>query len=273
MARRASGMCSHRSRGQRVHRHDICRSRRANASIPASCRIAAKFIEARTQGDSKPMRIAQIAPLHEAVPPKLYGGTERVVSYPDRGAGGARPRRDAVRQRRFRHLRPACEPVWPRALRLDPAIRDPIAPHMLLMEAVRRQADDFDVLHFHMDYWPFSPVQPPAHAVRDHAARPARPAGAAAGVRHLPATCRWCRSRNAQRRPLPQAQLRRHRASRPAGGPADAAAGEPRAISPSSAASRRRRARTAPSASPAPAASRSRSRPRWTRSTRTISRR
>ena len=47
-------------------------------------------------------------------------------------------------------------PIWPRALRLDPAIRDPIAPHMLMMEEVRRQAEDFDVLHFHMDYWPFS---------------------------------------------------------------------------------------------------------------------
>ena len=41
-------------------------------------------------------------------------------------------------------------------MRLDPAIRDPIAPHMLLMEEVRRLAEDFDVLHFHMDYWSFS---------------------------------------------------------------------------------------------------------------------
>jgi glycosyltransferase involved in cell wall biosynthesis len=101
------------------------------------------------------MRIAQIAPLHEAVPPKLYGGTERVVSYLTEElvalghdvtlfASG-----DSVTSARL-------EAVWPRALRLDPAIRDPIAPHMLLMETVRRQADDFDVLHFHMDYWPFS---------------------------------------------------------------------------------------------------------------------
>jgi glycosyltransferase involved in cell wall biosynthesis len=48
------------------------------------------------------------------------------------------------------------ELVWPRALRLDPAIRDPVAPHMMMMEAVRRMADDFDVLHFHLDYWSFS---------------------------------------------------------------------------------------------------------------------
>ena len=101
------------------------------------------------------MRIAQIAPLHEAVPPKLYGGTERVVSYlteelVDLGhdvtlfASG-----DSETRARL-------EPIWPRALRLDPAIRDPIAPHMLLMETARRLAGEFDVLHFHMDYWPFS---------------------------------------------------------------------------------------------------------------------
>ncbi len=101
------------------------------------------------------MRIAQIAPLHEAVPPKLYGGTERVVSFLTEElvaeghdvtlfASG-----DSVTSARL-------HAVWPRALRLDPSIRDPIAPHMLLMEEVYRQAQDFDVLHFHMDYWPFS---------------------------------------------------------------------------------------------------------------------
>ena len=101
------------------------------------------------------MRIAQIAPLHEAVPPKLYGGTERVVSFlteelVEMGhdvtlfASG-----DSITSAKV-------QSIWPRALRLDPAIRDPIAPHMLLMEAVRRQAEEFDVLHFHMDYWSFS---------------------------------------------------------------------------------------------------------------------
>ncbi len=101
------------------------------------------------------MRIAQIAPLHEAVPPKLYGGTERVVSFLTEElvaeghdvtlfASG-----DSVTTAKL-------HPVWPRALRLDPSIRDPIAPHMLLMEEVYRQAADFDVLHFHMDYWSFS---------------------------------------------------------------------------------------------------------------------
>jgi glycosyltransferase involved in cell wall biosynthesis len=101
------------------------------------------------------MRIAQIAPLHEAVPPKLYGGTERVVSFLTEElvaeghdvtlfASG-----DSETSARL-------FPVWPKALRLDSSIRDPIAPHMMLMEEVYRQASDFDVLHFHMDYWSFS---------------------------------------------------------------------------------------------------------------------
>ncbi|HEY3538899.1 MAG TPA: glycosyltransferase family 4 protein [Trinickia sp.] len=101
------------------------------------------------------MRIAQIAPLYEAVPPKFYGGTERVVSYLTEAlvelghdvtlfASG-----DSVTSATL-------EAAWPRALRLDPSIRDPFAPHVLLLEQVRRVATDFDVLHFHLDYLPFS---------------------------------------------------------------------------------------------------------------------
>ncbi len=101
------------------------------------------------------MRIAQIAPLYEAVPPKLYGGTERVVSFLTDElvalghdvtlfASG-----DSVTEA-------ALEPACARALRLDPGVRDSVAPHMLMLETVRRRAADFDVLHFHLDYWPFS---------------------------------------------------------------------------------------------------------------------
>ncbi len=101
------------------------------------------------------MRIAQIAPLHEAVPPKLYGGTERVVSWLTEElvamghdvtlfASG-----DSITEAKL-------EAVWPRALRLDPSIRDANAPHAVLMETVRQRADEFDVLHFHNDYQPFS---------------------------------------------------------------------------------------------------------------------
>jgi glycosyltransferase involved in cell wall biosynthesis len=101
------------------------------------------------------MRIAQIAPLHEAVPPKLYGGTERVVSFLTEElvalghdvtlfASG-----DSVTSATL-------EAIWPRALRLDPGIRDNMAPQMLLLEHVYQMAAQFDVLHFHMDYLPCS---------------------------------------------------------------------------------------------------------------------
>src|SRR5262245_24770558 len=101
------------------------------------------------------MRIAQVAPLTEAIPPKLYGGTERVVSWLTEElvalghdvtlfASG-----DSVTSARL-------EPMWPRALRLDGAVRDPVALHMLLLEQVCRRAADFDILHFHLDYHPFS---------------------------------------------------------------------------------------------------------------------
>lgn len=100
------------------------------------------------------MRIAQIAPLHEAVPPKWYGGTERVVSYLTEAlvemghdvtlfASG-----DSQTSAKL-------AAIWPQALRLDPTIRDAMAPHMLLLEEVRRRADEFDILHFHIDYYPF----------------------------------------------------------------------------------------------------------------------
>lgn len=101
------------------------------------------------------MRIAQIAPLHEAVPPKLYGGTERVVSFltEELVALGHDVTLFASGDSKTSAKLNAS---WPRALRLDPAIRDPIAPHMLMFEHVARMADQFDILHFHMDYWPFT---------------------------------------------------------------------------------------------------------------------
>ncbi|MGH7119812.1 MAG: glycosyltransferase, partial [Acetobacteraceae bacterium] len=101
------------------------------------------------------MRIAEIAPLMESVPPKLYGGTERVVAYltDELVAMGHEvtlfASGDSTTTARL-------EAIWPRALRLDPAIKDWLAPHMLLMERVRQKAHEFDVLHFHIDYWPAS---------------------------------------------------------------------------------------------------------------------
>ncbi len=101
------------------------------------------------------MRIAQIAPLTEAIPPKLYGGTERVVSWLTEElvelghdvtlfASG-----DSATKAKL-------EPMWPRALRLDGAVRDPFALHMAMLERVMRRSDEFDILHFHLDYYSFS---------------------------------------------------------------------------------------------------------------------
>jgi len=101
------------------------------------------------------MRIAQIAPLFEAVPPKLYGGTERVVyslteALVEMGhdvtlfASG-----DSITSAKL-------DAPWPRALRLDPDIRDWVSTYALMIEYVRQRADQFDVLHFHIDYWPNS---------------------------------------------------------------------------------------------------------------------
>ena len=101
------------------------------------------------------MRIAQIAPLYEAVPPKFYGGSERVVSYLTEelvALGHEVTLFASGDSETTAHL----EAAWPRALRLDPAIRDPIAPHALLMERVMQRAGEFDVLHFHNEYLPFS---------------------------------------------------------------------------------------------------------------------
>jgi len=101
------------------------------------------------------MRIAQIAPLTEAVPPKLYGGTERVIHWlteelvslgHDVTLFASGDSRTSAK----------LEAGWPRALRLDGAVRDANALHLAMLERVRKQASDFDFLHFHLDYYPFS---------------------------------------------------------------------------------------------------------------------
>jgi len=96
------------------------------------------------------MKIAQIAPLYERVPPKLYGGTERVVSYLTE---------ELVRQghdvtlfasgdsKTSAKLVPCCK----MALRLDPSVKDPLIYHIMMLEEVRQRIDQFDVLHFHID--------------------------------------------------------------------------------------------------------------------------
>src|ERR1700759_1388467 len=103
------------------------------------------------------MRIAQVAPLTEAVPPKLYGGTERVVHWLTEelvALGHDVPLFASGDSRTSARL----EATWPKALRLDGSVRDPNALHMVMLEQVRRKCDDeeFDFLHFHLDYYPFS---------------------------------------------------------------------------------------------------------------------
>jgi glycosyltransferase involved in cell wall biosynthesis len=103
------------------------------------------------------MRIAQVAPLTEAVPPKLYGGTERVVHWltEELVALGHDVTLFASGDS---HTSARLDATWPKALRLDGAVRDPNALHMVMLERVRRKCDDeeFDILHFHLDYYPFS---------------------------------------------------------------------------------------------------------------------
>lgn len=101
------------------------------------------------------MRIAQVAPLTEAIPPKLYGGTERVVSWltEELVALGHDVTLFASGDSR---TKARLEPIWPRALRLDGKVRDPMALHMAMLEHVYQRADQFDILHFHLDYFPFS---------------------------------------------------------------------------------------------------------------------
>jgi len=103
------------------------------------------------------MRIAQVAPLTEAVPPKFYGGTERVVHWltEELVALGNDVTLFASGDSR---TSAKLDPMWPRALRLDGSVRDPNALHMVMLEHVRQKCDneEFDFIHFHLDYYPFS---------------------------------------------------------------------------------------------------------------------
>jgi glycosyltransferase involved in cell wall biosynthesis len=115
------------------------------------------------------MRIAQVAPLFESVPPKCYGGTERVVSYLTEElvrqghevtlfASG-----DSVTTAR---LVPACR----RSLRLDPRCQNQMTHHLVMLEQVFRCSDQFDIIHFHVDYmhYPLSRRESVTHVTTLH---------------------------------------------------------------------------------------------------------
>jgi glycosyltransferase involved in cell wall biosynthesis len=113
-------------------------------AVPCRCLISGKAT----------MKIAQIAPLMESVPPRLYGGTERVVSHLTEEL--VRLGHDVTLFASGDSITSAalvsCATV---ALRLDPNVIDPIPYYMLMLDRVRRQAAEFDILHFHIDYLHF----------------------------------------------------------------------------------------------------------------------
>ena len=101
-----------------------------------------------------PVKIAQIAPLYESVPPKFYGGTERVVSYLTEALvklGHEVTLYASADSVTTANLRPACRT----SLRLDKTNTDPVANHVVLAEQVFQQAGEFDLIHSHIDYLPF----------------------------------------------------------------------------------------------------------------------
>lgn len=101
------------------------------------------------------MRIAQVSPLFESVPPRLYGGTERVVSFLTE---------ELVRQGEEVTLFASGDSITsarlvscsPNSLRLDHSCCDPIPHHLVMLERVFGMADEFDIIHFHIDYFHFS---------------------------------------------------------------------------------------------------------------------
>ncbi len=97
------------------------------------------------------MRIAQVAPLHESVPPKGYGGTERIVHYltEELVKMGHEVTLFASADS---HTSARLIPCAPRSLRLDKNCKDRLAHHILMLEKVAQRGDDFDIIHFHLDY-------------------------------------------------------------------------------------------------------------------------
>jgi glycosyltransferase involved in cell wall biosynthesis len=108
------------------------------------------------------VKIAQIAPLMESVPPKLYGGTERIVSYLTEELVGLG--HDVTLFASEDSLTAGTlVPCAPRGLRLDPGVRDPIPHYMRMLDRVRRRAAEFDLLHFHIDQLHFPLFRQLAH--------------------------------------------------------------------------------------------------------------
>jgi glycosyltransferase involved in cell wall biosynthesis len=129
---------------------------RSSFSMPVPTRSEGLCSTKAKTGDGE-MRIAQVAPLTEAVPPKLYGGTERIVHWltEELVALGHEVTLFASGDSQ---TSAKLDATWPKALRLDGSVRDSNALHIVMLERVRQKCDEeeFDFLHFHLDYFPFS---------------------------------------------------------------------------------------------------------------------
>jgi glycosyltransferase involved in cell wall biosynthesis len=151
----------------------------------------------------EPLRIAQVAPLYESVPPRLYGGTERVVSWLTEelvnmghdvtlfASGDSQTRARLV-------------PVCPTSLWRDPDIRETLPQHVRMVETVFRNLSQFDVIHFHCDYihFPFVHRLPCANLTTLHGQIHLHDVEALFRMyAHLPLVS----ISDAQRRPLPDA--------------------------------------------------------------------
>jgi glycosyltransferase involved in cell wall biosynthesis len=151
------------------------------------------------------MKIAHVAPLYESVPPKYYGGTERIIAYLVDGLADLGhdvtlfASADAQTKARL-------VPVRERALRLDPnPLNSPIAAHLSMLDEVRKRAQDFDLIHFHLSHFlhfPFFEHMPERTVTTPHGRL---------DYQDLAAACRrWplfpmIAISNQQRLPLPQA--------------------------------------------------------------------
>jgi len=99
------------------------------------------------------MRIAHVAPLHESVPPRLYGGTERIVSYLTDGLVEL-GHEVTLFASGDSHTSARLIPGRERALRLDPRpLKSETAAHLAMLADVRNRADEFDIIHFHLSHF------------------------------------------------------------------------------------------------------------------------
>ena len=151
------------------------------------------------------MKIAQIAPLMESIPPRLYGGSERIASYltEELVAQG----HDVTLFASGNSITSArLVPCCAQSLRLNPSVRDIVPYHMVMLDKVRSMAFDFDILHFHIDQFHF----PVFHEIADRTVTTLHGRQDLPDLQHLYAGFRdmpLVSISNAQRTPIPDAHF------------------------------------------------------------------